>query len=199
MSNIYDIQEKIKESLNITRNPALYFENNILKECPDETVCLFPGKLYVFDYHMKDTKKLYDTHPYVMSLGPDKEIRTTFYAINMHHMPYSIRLQFFTYVYKQMSSMIDKEIENNVGIEDAKNQNFILAINSENMLKIPFVLKPAINKYKIENISDCKLVNYNLIHYMLQSDENFFKNGTIQDAQAKYMEAVLKPKNNKAK
>lgn len=95
--------------------------------------------------------------------------------------------------------MIDKEIENCAGTGDAKNQNFILAINSENMLKIPFVLKPAINKYKIGNISGCKLVNYNLIHYMLQSDENFFKNGTIQDAQAKYMEAVLKPKNNKVK
>lgn len=199
MSKIYDIQEKIKESLNMVRNPAAYFENTILKKCPDEMACLFPGKLYVFDYHMKDTKKLYDTHAYVMSLGPDKEIRTTFYAINMHYMPYAIRLQFFTYVYKQMSGIIDKEIENHVGIEDAKNQNFILAINSENMLKIPFVLKPAINKYKIENISNCKLVNYNLIHYMLQSDENFFKNGTIHDAQAKYMEAVLKPKNNKVK
>lgn len=200
MAKIYDIHEKIKETLLGTKKPNIVFDTEILKNCPDETKFLYPGKLYVFDYiRLEPPKKLYDQRPFVMSLGPKKDNNKFFYAINMHHIPYKIRLQIFEFLYDKFYNIIEKEILNNPNPKDAEKQKYIEYINTDLISNSPFNvnIKPCIKKYDIKLIRKCKLVNYNLIHYMLQSDDNYFENGSIQDAQKEFTENMMKSKTKK--
>ena len=46
--------------------------------------------------------------------------------------------------------------------------------------------------YSLQYISDCRCVNWNKIHYMLISEDDWFTNGTIKEAQAKFIEDMKK-------
>lgn len=193
MKQVYDIEAKIKESLKQFTDPAGHFETDILPECPYERRFLFPGKLYVFKYKpAKEPKKPYDAKPYIMSLGPDKEKPGYFYGMDMHHMPYRVRVQFFVYVYKMFEPEIQREIAERPDVSDVQKQKYITAVTSENIVNVPFNLKPSIHRYNIMYMSECRTVNYNLVHLMLQDDVNRFKNGTIAEAQEEFMKANLK-------
>lgn len=187
INQIYDIKNKIKESKILDSNPVVKFETDILDKCPIESNCLYPGKLYIFNYHLGKTKKLYDSRPYIMSLGYSDNDPTMFFGIGMHNIPYSMRVQIFAYIYNNFKSIINREILNFSEPETAQRQKYIIEMTSENVLRFPVMLKPAIKKYNIKFISSCKVINYNLIHYMLQSDENFFVNGSIADAQKQFL------------
>lgn len=192
MTDKFKIEEKIKTSKRENRSPVLYF-NELLIQCPVERRFLLPGKLYVFKYKT-DKKKIYDGKPYIMSLGQDKEKPYLFYGIDMHHMPYQIRLQFFIYIYDIFYDIIYKESNNFPLVEDAVKQASLPQMTGDNVSHMRFNLKPSIHRYSIEHMSDCKLINYNLIHYMLQDETDYFKNGSIVQAQNEFLTANAKSK-----
>lgn len=193
MTKVYDLLDKIKESKQQSSNPVNYFNNYILNDCPFERQYLFPGKFYIFKYKPQ-TKNIYDSKPYIMSLGFEQNHPNLIYGINMHHMPYKIRVQFFDYVYNFFRSILEKEIYNYPNPGDAVFQKYITEITADNMLNVPFNIKPSINKYDMQYMSNCRLINYNLLHYIIQSDEDYFVNGTISDAQKKFLKHTLRTK-----
>lgn len=191
--NYYSIREKIKESAKLYRDPGMYFESEILKDCPNELHALYPGKLYVFRYHPKykdkNAKPLYDSKPYIMSLGPKKDDPYRFFGINMHIIPYNIRVQILESIYNNFGNVIDKEIEKFPSPSEATKQAYINQISTDTIKNASFDadISQCIHAYSIKYIQDCKLVNYNLIHFMLLSETNYFVNGSIFDAQEKFL------------
>lgn len=199
MAAIYSIQDKIKETLykNSTAAKASLVFLDLLKQCPLVTRDIRPGKLYVFNYFPKTAKKrLIDTRPYLMSLGPDREKPNLFYGIDMHHIPYKMRVQIFEFIYKMFSFDIEKEITEWPEVADSAKQKPLSRMNTDMITKSPFNvnISPCIKRYNLEFVTQCCCVNYNLIHYMLLSDDNYFMNGTIKTAQEEFVRHVFDKK-----
>lgn len=199
MAVLYSIEDKIKEVLyqyTTTAKTSLAF-SDILKDCPFVRQDIRPGKLYVFDYFPPSVKKkMIDTRPYVMSLGPDREKPNLFYGIDMHHIPYKMRVQIFEFIYNMFRFDIEKEIENWPGVKDSLKQKPLSKMNTDIITKSPFNvnISPCIKRYDIDYVSNCYAVNYNLIHYMLLSEENYFLTGSIKEAQAEFLVHVYDKK-----
>lgn len=169
------------------RNAENFFEKE-LKNYPDENRILYNGKLYVFEYR-ENTGKLYDTNPYVISLGPAKADPSVFYCLDLHFIPYKIRLQVVSLIYNAYSTTIDTEIEKHPSVEEGRLQNYLPSLTQgsiKNLARKTNIMG-AVHKYVIENIKNCKCVNYNKVHYMVCSEKNRFENGTIADAQEFFM------------
>lgn len=167
--------------------------NEILLEHPYEDRFLYRGKPYVFSYVDK-TKELYDMNPYVISLGPTQGNEHIYYCLNLHYIPYKIRVSVVNYIYNSFSNTIDNEIGKFPYACDSKNQASVneCTISSIKNLARQFSLMQAIHKYDIRNIQNCRCINYNKIHYLVCSDLNTFANGTINDAQKLFFDSTLK-------
>jgi len=202
MAALYSIGDKIKEVLyqcTTAAKVSLAF-SDILKECPLVMQDIRPGKLYVFNYFPPSAKKkMIDTRPYIMSLGPDKEKSNLFYGIDMHHIPYKMRAQIFEFIYKMFSFDIEKEITDWPAVADSTKQKPLFKMNTDIITKSPFNvnISPCIKRYNLEFVTQCCCVNYNLIHYMLLSDDNYFMNGTIKNAQEEFIRHVFDKKQTK--
>ncbi len=195
MKIVYDIKkaidDSIKENKGINGVNAEFAEK--LETLPIENRMLYPGKLYVMDY-FTESKKLYDTKPYIMSLGPAKDVKGKFYGIDMHWIPYKIRLQIFGYIYDISKAQIQKAIAEFPDEMDSIKQPFLIEITTDLVKKSPFNvnISSCMHAYYIDKIADCRCVNWNMIHYMLLSDEDTFSNGTIKDAQEMFIEEMTK-------
>lgn len=152
---------------------------------------LMPGKLYAFRYKT-DRNTLYDTFPYIMSMGQSKKKPTIFYGIDMRYIPLPIRLQVFGYIYALFSRRIMSEIADFPDMGDGDKQNFIQEVTTDTAAAISkkINITEAVKKYDISKIMDCRCVNYNLIHEMVYCDEDYFENGSIADAQKKFTESL---------
>ena len=186
--NFYDeLNTTIKLYNGNPANVEKMFEDS-LKLYPNETRYLYNGKLYVFDY-TEDTQKLYDTNPYVISLGPTKSDDTTYYCLNLHYIPYKIRLQIVSLIYNAYSATIDKEIEKHPSVEEGLLQNHLTSLTQGSIKNLARKtnLMGAVHKYKMDGIRNCKCVNYNKVHLMVCSEKNKFANGSIMDAQDMFL------------
>lgn len=199
MSAIYSIENKIKETLHqhATAAKASLVFADILKDCPFVRQDIKAGKLYVFDYFPPSIKKkMIDTKPYLMSLGPDKEKPNLFYGIDMHHIPYKMRVQIFKFIYDMFMLDIEDETKKWPDAKDSLKQKSLSKLNTDIITKSPFNvnISPCIKRYNIEFVSNCYCVNYNLVHYMLLSEENYFVNGSIKEAQEEFLEHIFDKK-----
>lgn len=167
--------------------------NEILSEHPYEDRYLYRGKPYVFS-NIEKSKELYDANPYVISLGPTKNNEHLYYCLNLHYIPYKIRVSVVNYIYNSFSNTIDAEIGKYPYVEDSKKQASVseCTISGVKNLARQFSLMQAIHKYDIKNIQNCKCINYNKIHWMVCSDANTFANGTINDAQRLFFDSTIK-------
>lgn len=149
---------------------------------------MYPGKPYVFQYFEK-TKKLYDTNPHIISLGPTKANNEVYYGINLHYIPIQMRLQIVELVYNAFGNTVYGEIEKHPLPQDAKKQTQIGQCVMGNMKNLAnrFNIMTAIHKYDIGLVKNCVELNYNEIHLMCLSNENTFNNGTIVDAQKEFL------------
>lgn len=193
MKIYYDIETSV-DQLKRSRgglNKANYDFLKSLEEMPVENSVLYPAKLYVFNYN-SNSNDLYDTKPFIMSLGMSKKHKGKFFGIDMHWIPFPIRLQIFRYIYDIFAAKIQDGIANFPNDEDTPQQPFIIELGTEFVKKSPFNIniKSCMHSYSLEFISDCRCVNWNKIHYMLISDDDWFKNGTIKDAQEKFIEEM---------
>ena len=77
---------------------------------------------------------------------------------------------------------------------DSIKQPFLIEITTDLVKKSPFNvnISSCMHAYYIDKIADCRCVNWNMIHYMLLSDEDMFSNGTIKDAQEMFIEEMIK-------
>lgn len=187
------LNDKINELVllhNGAKNASNYFFTDIIQRCPVETRDILPGKLYIFKYFPKGGKKIYDAYPFIMALGPDKIRRNMFYGIDAHHIPYKIRIQIFGYIRGIFADEIEKNITEFPEPEDAPKQKGIKEINTDLITKSPFDIdiSPSIHKYDMKYVSDCRCVNYKLLPYILLSDDDYFMNGSIRQAQEEFME-----------
>lgn len=185
--NFYGELEVAKKLCGGLQNTENFFEQE-LKNYPNENQVLYNGKLYVFEYR-EDTKKLYDTNPYVISLGPTKTVPSVFYCLNLHYIPYKIRLQVVSLVYNAYSTAIDTEIKKHPAVSEGCLQDYLPSLTQgsiKNLARKTNIMG-AVHKYGIENIKNCKCVNYNKVHFMVCSEKNKFANGSIADAQELFL------------
>lgn len=193
----YDFNGEVKALLKDYGSPSAAESamEDMLEGCPYETSVLLPGKLYVFKYAEK-TDKLCDTNPIVFSLGPKEKDSEVYYGLDLHYIPFAIRLQVVSYIYNSFSNIIDAEIGRFPDVLDAPRQNYIRECVISNMKNLArnVSLMPAIHKYRVDCIQNCKLVNYNKVHWLVMSDSDRFKNGSIADAQKMFIEKFGKPK-----
>ena len=197
MKIVYDINTSVDNLIKSKRGingVNVEFARKI-KTLPVENRMLYPGKLYVMDY-ITDSKALYDTKPYIMSLGQAKEDKKKFYGIDMHWIPFKIRLQIFGYIYDISKNKIQKGIAEFPNEMDTPKQPFLIEITTDLIDKSPFNvnLSACMHAYYLDKIADCRCVNWNLIHYMLMSDDDTFANGTIKDAQEMFIKEMTKKK-----
>lgn len=195
MDNIYDFRFETQNALKEYGSEKLIQSEffNKLQYMPQNTKWLLPGKLYAFRYKT-ERNALYDSFPYIMSMGQSKKNPMIFYGIDMRVIPLQIRLQVFGYIYDIFSRRIMVEIGNFPDIGDADKQNFIKEITTDTAEAISkkINIMEAVKKYDISKVSDCRIVNYNLIHEMVYCDEDYFENGSIADAQKKFTENINK-------
>jgi len=195
MKLFYDIDTSVEQLQRgrggVKRANYDFLEN--LKTMPVEKSILYPAKLYVFDYN-SDSEKMYDTKPFIMSLGQSKKQKDKFFGIDMHWIPFPIRLQIFRYIYDIFADTIQGGIGKFPNDEDSLEQPFIIELGTEFIKKSPFNMNitSCMHAYSLQYISDCRCVNWNKIHYMLISEDDWFTNGTIKDAQAKFIEDMKK-------
>jgi hypothetical protein len=73
--------------------------DRLVKNSPELTNKIMPGRLYLFSYDPKhkDTLPFYDTLPLVL---PFKTVKGGFLGINLHYLPYMIR-------FKLMGALLD--------------------------------------------------------------------------------------------
>ena len=202
MAALYSIEGKIKETLqqHTTSAKVSIVFNDLIKQSPFVFTQqdIRPGKLYVFDYFPPSAKKkMIDTRPYLMSLGPDKEKPNLFYGIDMHHIPYNMRVQIFEFIYNMFRFDIEQEITDWPDVKDSLKQKSLSKMNTDIITKSPFNvnISPCIKRYDIKFVSNCYCINYNLIQYMLLSEENYFLTGSIKKAQEEFLEHVFEKKN----
>lgn len=195
MKIYYDIDaslEQLQRGRGGVKRANLDFLESV-ETMPVEKSILYPAKLYVFDYH-SDSNAMYDTKPFIMSLGQSKKQKDKFFGIDMHWIPFSIRLQIFRYIYDIFASKIQDGIGKFPNDDDSLEQPFIIELGTEFIKKSPFNMNitSCMHTYSLQYISECRCVNWNKIHYMLISEDDWFTNGTIKEAQAKFIEDMKK-------
>lgn len=165
-------------------------QNYFIKEAdefPVEKKMLYPGKLYVFNY-MTDKKQLFDTFPFIISLGPSKKSAEKFYGLDLRYIPFNMRVDVMANIYNQFESVIDKEIEQYYDSSSSLLQQYIPELSTDNINQIAGLdLKTAVHSYDIHKISNLRCVNYRMAFAMCYCDENWFENGSIKDAQQKFL------------
>ena len=193
MNYTYDFQSRVRDVLkdygSEKRIQTEFYDK--IQYMPINKTWLLPGKLYAFRY-ATDRKDLYDTFPYIMSMGQSKKNPKHFYGIDMRVLPLNIRIQVFGYIYDLYSRRIEKEIADYPDIDSADKQNFIKEITTDTAEQISrkVNIMESVKRYDITKISDCRCVNYNLIHEMIYCDEDYFENGSIADAQERFTKSL---------
>ena len=105
-----------------------------------------------------------------------------------------MRLQIFEYIYDVFSYEIDKNIEKYNELKDSDKQDAIKEINTDLISKSPFNvdISPSIHRYDMKYVADCRLLNYSLLPYMLLSEDDYFVNGSIRQAQEEFIKKCNK-------
>lgn len=193
-TSLKDKIDELVDKYDTIKKASFHFFTKIIPDCPFERKDIKPGKLYVFKYFPEKKKNIYDSYPFIMALGPDKTKRNLFYGIDMHHMPYEMRLQIFEYIYDVFSYEIDKNIEKYNELKDSGKQDAIKEINTDLISKSPFNvdISPSIHRYDMKYVADCRLLNYSLLPYMLLSEDDYFVNGSIRQAQEEFIKKCNK-------
>lgn len=183
MTPIFDFDAEVK------RYEALKFNiYDELKSRPKdfctENRMLYPGKFYVFKY-VTDTKKLFDLHPIVLSLGPSDTNPRSFHCLNLKYMPKPVRLKVLGYIFKIYSREISQSVDKFPLSTESVKQPPIFTCNYEavNALLKDLGWRQALHKYLATGIVECYDINYTMVPGLALDDTNTFINGTIVEAQ----------------
>ena len=146
---------------------------------------LNPGKMYCFNYYTTD-EMFYDTKPLVIGLGESDDGHQL--GINLHYMPYEVRIPFLT----QLTSTLKNQIQGKIK-EDPADEAPIPAFQYK-FLKMAlgkkFNLTYCIRQYKIDRMKGPYVLGYGDWYVGAVNNEDQFFGGNINQAQALYYKTM---------
>lgn len=148
------------------------------------------GKLYFFKYDTPD-EIWYDRNPIVLGLGLSDQGNQL--GINLHYMPYKIRVEFIKRIYTTFYAFIKRELSGR-GLGNPLLQKPISQLNWDNILSAygSFVNLNYITKqYKLDRIYEPLVIGYEHWHIGVLNDENFFYGTDIKIVQSKYFSKYI--------
>lgn len=141
------------------------------------------GRMYVFNYFTKD-EPFYDTFPVVIGLGTGFGFNPI--GINLHYLPYTIRISFIKDIIRSFSEMFDSQLRfaGNPS-KQTYMKNFTYDAVKRSLGK-KYNLTHAIRQYRINRMKSPRLLGYEDWYLGATNDDNFFVGGNINQAQALY-------------
>lgn len=153
-----------------------------------DTGVLEKGKMYYFRYFTPD-ETFYDTNPIVLGLG--KSLDDNQLGINLHYIPYEVRIPFLTDVVRSFKSIISQQIKGSK--ENPKLQSILKEFTYDNLkfsLAKKYNLKYAVRQYRLDRIRKPKVLGYEDWYIGAVNDQNNFFGGNINEAQALYYKNI---------
>lgn len=137
------------------------------------------GKMYCFKYFTQ-SEKFYDQFPIVLGLGPTDTNNQL--GINLHYIPYNIRLTFIRNILENNKRFFNSQIDY---YGNVKRQDELSTFNYEFLkgyLK-GYNLNYAVKQYRLDRMVEPRDIGYENWYIGVVNDENFFFGGNISQAQ----------------
>jgi hypothetical protein len=188
---INDFNKTLSKYISDNKGPILASKQShidIHRESLVSTGKFKSGKMYSFRYFTPDDP-MYDTSPIIISLGSPQAGYEL--GINLHYIPYNIRVNFVSMIIKSYSSFFTRQISGNI-IKNPRLQPGLSGFNYDS-LKGAFggnKLKNAVHLYKLERIRTPLIIGFENWHLGVVNNENLFFGTTINEAQALYYKNI---------
>lgn len=146
---------------------------------------LNPGKMYIFNYYTPD-EAVYDTNPIVIGLGKSNDGNQL--GLNLHYIPYSIRVQLIKKIYISFDSFIKQQIQGR-SLGNPTIQKSITQLNWDNLKAAYgnfFNLNYSVRQYRVDRMGAPLVIGFENWYLGVVNDENKFYGTTIQEAQSKF-------------
>jgi len=184
--------ENLKESINtyVKTNKGQSYASNVsqsqLSMLGDSYGGRFDfGKLYFFQYFTPD-EPWYDTNPIVLGLGPSDNNNEL--GINLHYMPFKVRVQLLNKIWTSFSGTIKKQI-NGPNSGKPVNQSALPGFNWNNLKAAygpNFNLEHCIKQYRLDRMRSMKILGYENWYIATTNDVDRFHNISIGAVQSMY-------------
>lgn len=150
---------------------------------------LSTGKMYSFRY-FTDDETFYDTSPIVIGLGMSESSNQL--GINLHYIPYNIRLSFIRDILRSFNGLIKREINGpNLGYPNRQRRiPYFVYEAVKHSLGLKYNLTHAVRQYKLSRIRSIRTIGYENWYIAACNDEDNFVGGTISRAQALYYKNI---------
>ena len=159
---------------------------------------LYPGRFYVLNHAPKDKKKVSNTRPVVLSLGPSKKDPQLFLCIDLCILPKPVRYKFIEMFYEMFNKQIGKDIEKYWDPKDADKQSFIKELSYDKLIKAPNfkILTLAFKKYNIKEVKEVYSLLYCDVYKVIGNfaDTNYYVNDTLANIQKDFIDKSKKIK-----
>jgi len=146
---------------------------------------LNPGKMYIFNYYTPDEAE-YDTNPIVIGLGRSDDGNQL--GLNLHYIPYRVRVQLIQRIYTSFDSFIKQQIKGR-GLGNPTLQQPITQLNWDNLKASYgnfFNLNYAVRQYRVDRMKKPLVIGFENWYLGAVNDENMFYGTTILEAQSKF-------------
>ncbi len=145
------------------------------------------GKMYAFRYFTPD-ENFYDTFPIVIGLG--KSYGTNQLGINLHYIPYDIRVSLIKDIIRSFSDFFESQLKA-VGKPNNQifNRNFTYDAVMQSLGK-KYNISYAIRQYRLNRVRNPRILGYEDWYIGVVNDDNFFFGGSIREAQELYYKNI---------
>ena len=143
------------------------------------------GKMYFFQYFTPD-EPWYDTNPIVLGLGPSDDGNEL--GLNLHYMPYRVRIQLLDSIWSSFSRTIGMQVEG-TNLGKPTRQSALTGFTWQNLKSAygsRFNLKHCVKQYRLDRMRRPRILGYENWYVAAANDENRFHNTTIEQVQALY-------------
>lgn len=146
------------------------------------------GKMYAFRY-FTDDETFYDTYPIVIGLG-QTTTTTNQLGINLHYIPYEIRIPFMTDIIRSFADIIASQSKYNGNPnKQLPLKNFTYDAVKQSLGK-KYNLNTAIRQYRINRMRNQLALGYESWYVGAVNNNNFFFGGSIAQAQELYYKNI---------
>lgn len=173
------------------KNASKFSQEEIESLKPSNRGFLEPGKMYAFEYDT-DLEPEYDEYPIVIGLGYYNQKNTdNQLGINLHYMPYDVRLPFVELIIKSMQSHIEQELDKSFG--DGAAQNPYPQFTWDNVKKAygtMYNLSYCVRQYRMKQIEKIKVLGYEDWYLGTLNDEDNFSGTNMRMVQNNYYKNI---------
>jgi hypothetical protein len=145
------------------------------------------GRMYSFRYFTED-EPFYDTYPIVIGLG--SSYGTNQMGINLHYIPYDVRIPFVQDTIKSFSYIFESQLK---FAGNLNKQTYIKDFTYEAIkqsLGKKYNINYAIRQYRIDRMKKPRILGYEDWYIGAVNDDNFFFGGNINQAQALFYKNI---------